>query len=298
MALPVKYGDALSTPQLQPGWTMDSDGFGLYQSTCKFKWDGDAADAQFGNSKFRRGDEHPVYNNLYLYKAEYSNDKTNVATVTAEYCGIGASFNGGAYTYPRCSMVASSAAEDISHHPNFTTINLTSIAGGGVLAGPPPENGGFETDLTKNPNRAAWTPKSTNQGALQGSQFIGFLPVQKASDGTVNIKAGVKSYFKPTNTLRVITYYESVQDAMDTASLVGWVTGGNAFDLPAAWKNLAGDGYIGSLNYTGAWSGKIHKSFLVTNVSVELYGTIYKTTSDLMLSGMGGWDKDIYPYIS
>ena len=35
----------------------------------------------------------------------------------------------------------------------------------------------------------------------------------------------------------------------------------------------------------------------IPNCSVEQFGGIYKVTADLMLSGIAGWDRDIYPNI-
>jgi hypothetical protein len=64
--------------------------------------------------------------------------------------------------------------------------------------------------------------------------------------------------------------------------------------LPDAYKQLASGGYAGEFNYTEQWNGKINKSFLVTGTSVERFGSLWKVTADLMLSGLSGWDKDIY----
>ena len=288
------WGNPLTSKALQPGWTVEYDGFGLETSTCKFKLDGDVAYSTFANSDFLFGSSHPKYSNLHLYRANCSFDKGDVATITADYCGLTTSI--GSHSTPRVAMVGSSAAEDITHHPNFSKINCTSISGGSVLAGYPPDTIGFVDNTTTNPNRAAWTPKSTNSGITQGAQFIGFLPAQKSTDAT-NVKAGVKSYYKPSSTLRVLTYYASQSDALSVASYVGWATGGSVLDLPTAWKNLATTAYPGTFQYTSEWLDKIHRSFLITNASVELYGAIYKLTADLMLSGISGWDKDIYPYV-
>ena len=65
-----------------------------------------------------------------------------------------------------------------------------------------------ETDLTKNPNRAHFA--ITQPTALQAVQysFAGFLPAQNPADD-VNLKAGVRSYFRPSIILRCLVYTDS-----------------------------------------------------------------------------------------
>ena len=38
-----------------------------------------------------------------------------------------------------------------------------------------------------------------------------------------------------------------------------------------------------------------NRNYLCTNASVEVYGGLYKVQADLMMSGIIGWDPDIYP---
>jgi hypothetical protein len=135
-----------------------------------------------------------------------------------------------------------------------------------------------------------------SQGAEQGFQFVGFLPQQKSTD-SINIKAGVKNYYKPSNTLRCLFYVSTESAAVAYASYVGWVNNGRLYGLPEAYVQLTTTGYGGTFIYSEEWAAKIHKSFLITNCSVERFGAIWKVTADLMLSGISGWDVDIYPYI-
>jgi hypothetical protein len=169
-----------------------------------------------------------------------------------------------------------------------------------VLAGWPPA-GGWEEDITKNPNRALWTPKVVSGGALQGQQFVGFLPNQKIEEynaGNINIKAGIKNYYKPSNTLRCLFYVNNEQTAVGFASYVGWNTNGNLYQLPDSYKGLATGQYGGAFIYTALYLSKINRGFLITSCSVEQFGGIWKVTADLMLSGISGWDPDIYPQIT
>jgi hypothetical protein len=302
MALPNKYGNNLADPVVQPGWTIDSDGFGMLQSTVTFKW----AKSNIANFPlvFYRGAPHPSpeYDQLKLFKATMTETTAEVIEVTAEFCGLarngggvpGTDYDARGYSDPQVMMTGAAASESIQAHPNFIRVNILNFGDVPPLAGPPPAGGGFDDNITTNPNRALWTPRVQNTGATNNCQFVGFLPNQSTSDITPNIKAGIKSYYKPQNTLRVLIYFNDENQALDRASIVGWVTNGDAFKLPEAYKKLATGGYAGEFNYTPEWDGLINKSFLVTGTSVERFGSLWKVTADLMLSGISGWDKDIY----
>ena len=301
-----KYGDNLETPVVQPGWTVDSDGFGMLQSSVTFKW-AKVYIALFPQA-FCRGRPHPDsnYSQLKLFKATMTEEKGQVISIVAEYCGLatngggesGTNYDGRGYSDPQIMMTAAAASESIQAHPNFISINCTSLAPAGPirpLAGPPPADGGFKDDLVANPNRALWTPKVAGSGQVNNCQFVGFLPNQSDTDTTPNIKAGIKSYFKPQNTLRVLIYFTDQAEALNRASLVGWVTNGNSFYLQDEYKKFATGGYSGELVYSDEWTSQINKSFLVTNASVERFGAMWKLSADLMVSGMGGWDISLYP---
>jgi hypothetical protein len=73
------------------------------------------------------------------------------------------------------------------------------------------------------------------------------------------------------------------------------------FYLPNEYKKLAKGsdegGYPGGFKYSEEYSALINRNFLVTNCSVERFGNLFKVTADLMLSGLSGWDSDIYPSV-
>jgi len=300
----IDYGNDLLTKTLQPGWTVESDGFGLLQSRCMFKMDTEKAQTVFAVSQFNRGDSHPKsgdYPTLKLYKASYVTDKGGVATITAEYCGVDAFLHPDGITDTQCAMVGSSASEDIAHHPNFIRLNCISNGLNNVLAGPPDA-----TPAEAVNNNPMWSPVTT-QNQLSYKQFIGFAPSQSDDVAKINIKAGVKSYYKPQITIRALFYVQTGNDdasqttALTYASYVGWVDNGELFNLPEAYRRLAltsaGGGYGGSFEYVSEYESLIHRNFLITNCSVELFGTTCKVTTDLMLSGISGWDPDIYPIV-
>lgn len=305
----IPYGNNLLDPKPQPGWQIEADGFGLLQAQIKFKWDV----SQMGNftTKFAKGttlgslvSTAPAnFQQMRIWKANMVYEKANTLTVTADFCGIDPNVNSGTKTITQVVMSGSTASEPIEHHPNFLVVNsptgLPPLGGPNEepLAGFPPASG-WEPDTTFNPNRALWTPKVANNGATQGQQFVGFLPNQDRAEyeaGNINIKAGIKNYYKPSNTLRCLFYVNNEQTAVGYASYVGWNTNGNLYQLPDSYKGLATGQYGGSFIYTTLYLSKINRGFLITSCSVEQFGGIWKVTADLMLSGISGWDKDIYP---
>jgi len=303
----IDFGNPLAEPIPQSGWQVESDCFGLLQAQVKFKWNIDRR-GDFP-TKFALGTKlstliigvEAAYANMGVWKANMTTDKNNVLTVTADFCGIDPAKNSGTKTDTQVVMTGATTSEAIEHHPNFLGVNMTSGTPNldKQLANWPPTSG-WDSSLANNPNRALWTPKVANGGATQGSQFVGFLPTQSKDEydaGNINIKAGIKNYYKPSNTLRCLFYVENETNAVAYASYVGWVNNGLLYGLPEAYRKLATNGYGGSFIYSEVWAAKIRKSFLITNCSVERFGNIYKITADLMLSGISGWDKDIYPLI-
>jgi hypothetical protein len=167
----------------------------------------------------------------------------------------------------------------------------------GILAGPP---NGTPNGLY---NNALWTPVTS--GVTSYQQFVGFAPSQTDDVTKINIKAGVKSYYKPQITVRVLFYVQkesetaTQSEALTFASYVGWNDSGILYRLPEPYRRLTQqNGYGGSPSYVDQYRAKIRTNFLITNCSVELFGTTCKVTADLMLSGISGWDKDIYPSLT
>jgi hypothetical protein len=299
----ISYGDPLTDPQLQPGMTVTQDGFGLIQVQAKYKWDVSQLE-NFTAYFSRRVTPAPApFDYCKLWKAELSIEKNGVVTVTADYVGIDQTQTGENRTYPQVNATVGSSSQPIEAHPNFIKVN--AIYGGldYKLAGFPPAKGGYDNDAGRNPNNALWTPYVASKGATQGFQFVGFLPNQTDADIAergMNIKAGIKNYYKPQLTLRVLQYIGDEPTALTMASYVGWTNDGSLFNLPDEYiklGQLGSDGYAGSPNYTDDWKNKINPGFLCTSCSVELFGDIMKVTTELMASGIAGWDPDIYPHL-
>ena len=326
----LEYGNDLTNPILQSGWTFETDGFGLIQSQCKFKWSLGNCINEFPGTQFSRGASHPLasgggpssrFANLKVWKASYVVEKNGIATVTADYIGVDNEYPGvtslgdGVYaTLPQCSVSGSCSTEDITHHPNFLKLNVTNGGFLNVLAiYPDDKDNGYtpyrvpaDGGVIKNPNRVLWQPRVRSGGAQSGWEFVDFLPAQpkesESDKNNQNIKAGVKSYYRGMPSIKATIYISGYTEAsalagaMNLVSLTGWVNDGSAFNLPQNIKALATPGfYDGSFIYSGEWTAKIHRNFLITNVGVEQYGKTFKVVADLAISGIGGWDKDIYP---
>lgn len=286
--------------------SIQHDGFGLITLQIKYTADSDRID--WVDTDFKRGD-NPLsddgaeyWKRFTLYKVSGSSND-GVCTITADYCGI--EYNA-VTTTTQVQVTSASAQEAIETHPNFTAIQVDRIGINGSkgadgkpipLAGPAKYIYDNENDLTKNPNRAhfAYTAQAATQ--VVQYQFVGFLPSQKPED-PVNLKAGVRSYFRPNTIIRCLAYTSSADLAKQTLKRVGWINYGNigAIVLPPPYNTLCQE-------YTADLPPKLPKgtpkdrkrNFLCTNASMEIYGGLYKVQADLMMSGVIGWDPDIYP---
>ena len=224
-------------------------------------------------------------------KAEETGRDGNVMYVKATYAAI-ALTNGGQYTETECTITSSAVSEPIETHPNFTIIQMAGLSEkplGGVLdsTGPPLA----VTSEPRNPYRAKWA-LSQVQGVAQ-YQFLGFLPAQKAED-EFNRKAGVKSYFRPSIVMKLTGYTTVAVDASKVASKVGFRTynGVGFLKIPEVYQGVA-EGSVEGVTLQGSLAGE-KPSWLVTSSNMEVYGGLFKVTVDMMLSGVAGWDKDIY----
>jgi len=275
---------------MEKNWTVQHDGFGLVTMQLKFTADSDKS--YDITTDFKRGDSPPIegMENMTLHKAVASSND-GICTVTADYCGI----DGTSDTTITQIQVSSATAQDaIETHPNFSKIQCKGISEN-VLAGPAAYIFANESDDEINPNKAHFAQVTTNGTQLTQYQFVGFLPSRNPEDD-VNLKAGVKSYFKPSVTLRCLVYTNNADLAKTTISRVGWANYGSigAIKLPPPYDTLLAE-FDANLPLTLPDGILRNRNFLCTNCSVEVYGGLYKVQADLMMSGVIGWDNDIYP---
>jgi len=287
----MSYGaDLITQYHLDQNWSLSHDGFGLV--TTQFKFTTDAYKTQDITRDFKRGDKPPIpgYENFTLYKVT-SSTANGILTVVADYCGIE-----GNQETTVCQVQVNSATgqEAIETHPNFTEVTSPRISMK-PLAGPAKFIADNEEDLSKNPNRAHFALQRATSRQIVVYAFAGFLPAQKPGD-TINLKAGIRSYFKPSVTLRCLVYTNNAELAQKTVRRVGWSNKGffGAIKLPPPYDNLL-EKADQDLPVVFVGNPGVKRNYLCTSASVETYGGLYKIQADLMMSGFIGWDRDIYP---
>jgi hypothetical protein len=97
--------------EVQPGWTIEDDGFGLLTSRVVFINDGGKATG--GPAKLSA---HPSDSRLQCHKVSYTINSALRSVATADYVGIAS----GAYTPIDFKADYSSASMKIGSHPGFT----------------------------------------------------------------------------------------------------------------------------------------------------------------------------------
>ena len=80
----IKKGNTGGSLQLQPDWTIESDGYGLLTSRLTFKCDASGVAGRAPKS----GDAHPQDGRLKCHKSTYTISKGQWATVVSDYVGI------------------------------------------------------------------------------------------------------------------------------------------------------------------------------------------------------------------
>jgi hypothetical protein len=288
-----EFGQKLqNTYVMERNWTIQHDGFGLV--TMQIKYTADSDKAWDISNDFKRGDPPPIEDcgNLTLHRAVASTND-GIVTVTADYCGIE---NSSDVTVTQVVVTSATAQEAIETHPNFSKVQCKKIGDGEKpLAGPAAYIFANESNPSINPNKAHFALVTTASGQQTQYQFVGFLPSKNPNDD-VNLKAGVRSYFKPGVTLRCLAYTNSAELAKKTVRRVGWANYGKigAINLPPPYDTLLSD-FDEDLPLTLPPGKQRNRTYLCTNASVEVYGGLYKVQADLMVSGIIGWDTDIYP---
>lgn len=286
-----EFGQNLSDGYaMDQNWTIAHDGFGLV--TAQFKFTTSAENSTKIPEDWKRGTPPPMdgLEYLTLYKVTSSTNQ-GICTVIADYAGIE-----GNQSVTTCQVQVSSATgqEAIETHPNFTEVTSPRISLK-PLAGPAKFIADNEEDLAKNPNRAHFAMQKATAKQIVVYAFAGFLPSQKPGE-PINIKAGVRSYFKPSVTLRCMVYTNNADLAQETVRRVGWSNKGSfgAITLPPPYDTLL-EKADQDLPVVFVGNPGVNRNFLCTGASVEIFGGLYKVQADLMMSGYIGWDKDIYP---
>jgi hypothetical protein len=269
----IDFGNALAAPGIrQPSGTINIDAFGLAQAQLTFAVD--MADLDTALAFYSASVEYPdgLSFKLVSYKTHANISKGGVAMITVDYMGV---WRSGGITDAQITGVASTSAQPIETHPNFTVVTDDTIGTGIPLGGKPPDN------LTT-VNDPIFT-KVTNVDGRTSYTFNGFGCGQ-----TVNIKAGVRQFLRPMYTVRGVIFFNP-ENGNKAATMTNNV--GRTLNNPNDMQTLITPGDI-----LGALSEEL---CLLTAANAECIGNVgsyagIKVTYDIMIGGDIGWDPDIY----
>jgi hypothetical protein len=272
-------GEALTAPWLQPGWTISTDGFGLYTGKCTFKIN--RTEGLAAMTGFTRGAAHPVapfsaY--MSVHKGDMSSEHLGYVTLHADYVGINNGEND--YTNPQVTEADSLTSESITSHPNFFTTICGPISG-----------------LAQNPNAPFVNVLATSGQIVQlhactglngacfdtesGGRFIGFI------DPAYPNYYGKTQYLAPTTAFSGIIYFTKTSSRIAAVKgAVGKTSGSNVF----AGTKLLPD-YIGT-SFTGA--GGLYQ-LLLSSVNFEDYGNVVKCIYEIRFN-REGYPETVYPH--
>jgi hypothetical protein len=270
----VKTGESLTSPEIQPGWTVSNDGFGLVTSTTRYK-----ADFSFDvDALTDRGTAHPdaTYSFLKAHKYSISWDSLEIATVTVDYVGIDPDSNEGEFTQPNTSAANGLTAEHITTHPNFFEAQTGFI---GALAGPAPYTQDTPNNLAPMVNGAP-AYIGLNGACFEkpnGGRFIGFVDPEWPQ------YYGKTQYLAPTTTYSGVIYVADQTYVIDILGYLGKSTETTAW---GTWDLLPDWAPVGSVAEVGPKN-------LLSQVNVEEYGSLYKVMYEIRYN-VNGWDSNVY----
>lgn len=284
MAL-ISTGNVLTTEKLQPGFTFQSDGFGLVTGSATFK-----VDKTVLSNMTIRGTAFPSapYAYAIAHKSSQTTDALEYKTIKVDYVGIDPTINGGLVTNANTSVANGLTAENITTHPNF--FNAADGYGGQALAGLPSDFGGAYDDSTLGPpvtvlnedtGKPVVVPSSQGyNGACfetgAGGRFIGFV------DPEYPDLYGKTQYLARTTTYSGTIYTTQISYIQALYLLLGTATNTDSwgiFKLIPAW-GPTGAGDYGNQN-------------LLSQVNVEEFGSLYKVNYEIRYS-KEGWPFDVY----
>jgi hypothetical protein len=267
-------GASLSVKLLQPGWTVQSDGFGL--NTCTATYKVNAADAPAINV---RGEAFPkaAFSYLKAHKSSIAYDDLGMATMRVDYVGIDPTVNSGNMTNPNTSAANGLTGENITAHPNFFVHAGAPYLG--AIAGPAP----YTQDAPNNfaPNVGGSPAYLGLNGACfekeNGGRFIGFV------NPTYPQYYGKTQYLAPTTSYSGIMYVDDASSVQVLVDLLGTTTLTNSwstFPLLPSWAPVGAGLYGNPVN-------------LLSQVNTEEFGSIYKVNYEIRYSRQG-WELDVY----
>ena len=272
----IDQGNALSSAMLQPGAKFQSDGYGLVTGVAVYKED------QTGSSAFlARGSAFAgpggAFSFCKVHKANTSLDALGLATYTVDYVGIGSGGISSSLTTPQVTGSQGLTSENITAHPNFfelaTGFSGTPIAGvgTGTLAVP------AYTSKTVNSTTEYEGNNGSRFESVTGNKFLGFKVAQyKTLYGKTN-------YLAPQTSFSGHFYTTTDANVTGMIARVGKTSGTNQFNSIPLLPSYAGTTFtVGGLN-----------QLLLSQVSVEDYGSLYKVTYEVRFN-RDGYNASVY----
>lgn len=300
----VEKGNALTTPLIQAGWNVVSDGYGLLTSTTRYKMD-HTADY---SALVARGAAHPdpTFSFLKAHKYNVSWDALGIAIVAVDYVGITPTVNSGNFTNPEVGASNGLTAENITTNQNF----FTEAFGGSTyaIAGEPPYTQSPVGPLVEIKNPADYiqivsgstvTTVSRKQSYMglngacfedaQGGRFIGFVkPEFKHFYGKTNYLAPQSSFSGHFYTTQTALVNEAI-------NLLGTSSFNNTWNslLPKIVPDYAGP----PTDWISDADNGSYNQLLLSQVNVQDFGALYKVNYEVRYS-VQGWPSEVYQKVS
>lgn len=257
----VKKGNALSTGQVQPGWSVQADGYGLWTGRATFKVD------KASGWTVNRGDAFPIsdYNGvLFAQKVTRQGESLQVDIINVDYVGLstpGSTF----LTLPNVTGSNGLTSEHISTHPKF----FTATTG---IAGPKPYSAS-----TIAPGEFVGL-NGAHFEAADGGKFLGF------KDTTKPLFYGKTNYLAPITSFSGVIYTNTASRVTSLRGALGKTSGTNSF----ASVQLLPD-YLGS-----TYTKDSRHQLLLSQVNFEDYGKdLYKVTYEIRFFA-DGYAPEVY----
>lgn len=258
----VSKGNALTTPVLQAGYSIENDGYGLLTCKATYKCDENKA-----ATAIKRGDIFKPDQRLKCHKVSVSYAALGVATITADYCGIEA----GEWTQPNISGTSTLSSEPITSHPNFFKAN-------DGIAGPPPYTSTASPDGTGRPAYAGLNGSIFGNDGQSPNKplFLGFFGVD---DELSRLLYKRTAYLSPTSSFNGTIYTSQSSGVVQMRGLVGKTMGSRG---PMGYRNLLPT-YLGDNWQTSTELDQL----LIASVNFEDYGMLYKINYELRFNRQG-----------
>ena len=282
----IDKGNDLESGVLQPGWSIDNDGWGLLTAKAVYKFDISVADPL---PPVSRGESFSKDSRLKLHKFSCVYNGLGVCILTADYVGIDDTQPGASsgWTVPNCSGENGLSTEKIETHPNFFVNTLGGNSSASVIAGE-------QADWHQAPNN--FTQNGVN--LMEGEHGATFIPATAADKGGKFLGFynqnypefyGKTSYLAPTTVFSGIIYTNSGSHVQELRERIGEAHSTNNLGLSGA------PNFIPTV-YGTAWTSPDteYPQLLVSKVNAENYGSLYKINYEIRYS-REGYPSVVYP---